>query len=154
LSRTRFDAALVEAARAAGATFLPRTEAAVAGVDADGRRVELVTHGHESPAKAITTARVVLVASGLGPACVSAGGEGPPLARSRAAAGSRVGAGCVLASFPDDYRAGTIFMAVGRRGYVGLVRVEDGRLNVAAAFEAGFLRWHGRAGDAAAAVLA
>jgi menaquinone-9 beta-reductase len=45
-------------------------------------------------------------------------------------------------------------MAVGRRGYVGLVRVEDGRLNVAAAFEGDFLRGHARAGGAAAAVLA
>jgi flavin-dependent dehydrogenase len=45
-------------------------------------------------------------------------------------------------------------MAVGRGGYVGLVRVEDGRLNVAAAFDREFLRSSGRPGAAAAAVLA
>jgi 2-polyprenyl-6-methoxyphenol hydroxylase-like FAD-dependent oxidoreductase len=60
----------------------------------------------------------------------------------------------VVAEFPELYHEQTIFMAVGRRGYVGLVRVEDGRLNVAAAFEGDFLRGHGRAGSAAAALLA
>jgi len=38
----------------------------------------------------------------------------------------------------------TIFMAVGREGYVGAVRVEDGSLNVAAAFEPVLVRhWGG-----------
>jgi flavin-dependent dehydrogenase len=80
--------------------------------------------------------------------------QGQPVARSEVAARSRIGAGCVVAGFPDFYRERTIFMAVGRRGYVGLVGVEDGRLNVAAAFEGDFLRGQGRAGRAAAAVLA
>ena len=31
---------------------------------------------------------------------------------------------------PDFYVPGTIFMATGRGGYVGLVRLEDGRLDV------------------------
>src|SRR5262249_6513266 len=37
---------------------------------------------------------------------------------------------------------GEIVMAIGNRGYVGLTRVEEGRLNVAAAIDAGLL--HGR----------
>jgi 2-polyprenyl-6-methoxyphenol hydroxylase-like FAD-dependent oxidoreductase len=45
-------------------------------------------------------------------------------------------------------------MATGRGGYVGLVRVEDGQLDVAAAFDVGFVRAHGGPGPAAAAVLA
>ncbi len=45
-------------------------------------------------------------------------------------------------------------MAVARQGYVGLVRVEDGSLNVAAAFEPELVRCHGTPGAAASAVLA
>ena len=44
-------------------------------------------------------------------------------------------------------------MAVGRRGYVGLTRVEDGSLNVAAAFDKGFLKASGGPGRAAVEVL-
>ena len=33
--------------------------------------------------------------------------------------------------------AGTIHMAVGPHGYVGAARLEDGRLNIAAAFDRG-----------------
>jgi len=45
-------------------------------------------------------------------------------------------------------------MAVGRRGYVGLVRVEDGGLDVAAAFDAEFVKSSGGLGAAAANILA
>jgi flavin-dependent dehydrogenase len=46
----------------------------------------------------------------------------------------------VSADGPDFYAPGTVFMAHGPAGYVGLVRLEDGRLNVAAAFDADALR--------------
>ena len=67
---------------------------------------------------------------------------------------SRIGAGCRLTIASSGYEEGTIFMAVARRGYVGLVRVEDGSLNVAAAFEPELVRRHGTTGAAASAVLA
>jgi 2-polyprenyl-6-methoxyphenol hydroxylase-like FAD-dependent oxidoreductase len=44
-------------------------------------------------------------------------------------------------------------MAVGRGGYVGAVRLEDGRLDLAAAFDAAFVRSAGGLGPAAADVL-
>jgi 2-polyprenyl-6-methoxyphenol hydroxylase-like FAD-dependent oxidoreductase len=44
-------------------------------------------------------------------------------------------------------------MAAGRRGYVGLVRVEDHSLNIAAAFDADFVRSRGSPALAAAAIL-
>lgn len=146
LSRVRFDAALVDAAQEAGARFLPETRAFVGAADADRRRVRLIQPGREATA----AARVVLVASGLGSSSL----KDVPAARAEVVAGSRVGAGCVVAGFPDLYRERTLFMAVGRHGYVGLVRVEDGSLNVAAAFDGGFVRSSGRPGCAAAAVLA
>jgi flavin-dependent dehydrogenase len=44
-------------------------------------------------------------------------------------------------------------MAVGTGGYVGLVRVEDGRLNLAAALDPGFVRRQGSLPAAASVVL-
>ena len=44
-------------------------------------------------------------------------------------------------------------MATGRGGYVGLVRVEDDRLDVAAAFDAAFVKSAGGLGPAAEAIL-
>jgi 2-polyprenyl-6-methoxyphenol hydroxylase-like FAD-dependent oxidoreductase len=69
-------------------------------------------------------------------------------------AGSRIGAGCVLDSAPGFYRGRTIFMAVGKEGYVGTVRVENGGINIAAAFEPALVRRLGSPGTAAAAIVA
>ncbi len=126
LSRERLDAALVDLAVASGAVFLPRTEGLVGPIQADARRVALVQVDRAVAARA----RVVLVATGLGQ--VRFEGESP--VKSRSTARSRIGAGCLVDNFPDVYHQGTVFMTVGRNGYVGLVRVEDGQLNVAAAF--------------------
>lgn len=54
---------------------------------------------------------------------------------------------------PPFFARGTIYMVAGRGGYVGLVRVEDDRLDVAAAFDPGFVRANGGLGPAAAAIL-
>ena len=94
-------------------------------------------------------ARLVLVAAGFGRYRSERGAD----TRTRIARGSRIGAGCQVEDAADFYRDHTIFMAVGRAGYVGMVRVEDGRLNVAAAFEPAFVRRLGTPGAAAAAVL-
>jgi flavin-dependent dehydrogenase len=145
LSRERFDNALVEAATDSGAQFLPKVLARVdAALDAT-RLVRLEQRGRTITA----SARVVLVAAGLGNHCL------PPHAAPRTwiAPGSRFGAGCFLHDAPDFYHFGTIFMAVGRSGYVGLVRVEDASLNVAAAFTPELVRSLGTPGRAAARIL-
>jgi flavin-dependent dehydrogenase len=54
---------------------------------------------------------------------------------------------------PAFYRPRTIFMACGRGGYLGLVRLEDGRLNLAMALEPATLRRFGRPGAFGAALL-
>jgi flavin-dependent dehydrogenase len=46
---------------------------------------------------------------------------------------SHIGAGCLTTSAEPGFYPGTISMACGRKGYVGLVLVDEGRLNVAAA---------------------
>jgi flavin-dependent dehydrogenase len=146
LSRARFDAALADAARAVGAAFLPETQALIEGVEGNRRRVRLAQRGRTSA----VTARVVLVAAGIG----HQGSEQEPDLNTEPSPHSRIGAGCGLEDFPDAYGEGTIFMAVGRRGYLGMVRVETGGLNLAAAFDADALREYGGLGKAAASVLA
>jgi menaquinone-9 beta-reductase len=145
LSRERLDAALVHRAVAAGTVFLSLTEGLVGPIQADARRVALVQVDRAVTAKA----RVVLVATGLGQ--VRFVGESP--VKNCSAGRSRSGAGCMVDTFPDAYHQGTVFMAVGRSGYVGLVRVEDGHLNVAAAFNKHYVKTTGSPGVAANRVL-
>jgi menaquinone-9 beta-reductase len=123
LSREAFDVALVAEAVKAGAEFRPGVTARLND--------------------ALAAARVVVVASGLG------GSDTAP------EVGSRIGAGVAVAAdaVPEFFTSGTIFMATARGGYVGLVRVEDGRLDVAAAFDVDFVRAEGGPGPAAEAIL-
>jgi menaquinone-9 beta-reductase len=145
LSRQAFDAALASEAVAAGAAFLPRTRAALLDADAAGRTVAL--HGPDDERR--TRAAVVLAADGLGGKLLARAGltEAPP------EPAARLGAGVVLADGPGFYAAGTVYMACGSGGYVGLVRLEDGRLDVAAALDAGLVRSCGGPGGAAARIL-
>ena len=55
---------------------------------------------------------------------------------------------------PQFFTQGSIFMATAKGGYVGLVRVEEDRLDVAAAFDVSFVKSQGGLGPAAEAVLA
>ena len=147
VSRARFDSALVDEAKRAGAAELTETRAVVEPVR-DGLRPVKLTHEGRTVR---VGARVVVSAGGLGNLALERDPLGP---KSRIAVGSRIGAGCFVLDAPSFYRQGTIFMAVGRAGYVGLVRVEDGELNVAAAFEPAFARSMGSLAAAASAVLA
>ena len=131
LSREAFDVALIDEAVNAGATFRSETRVQI-DETADGVEGVFLSGG--------LRARAVIVADGLN-----------GRAREEAAVvtpGSRIGAGAILAEAPDSYEAGTIHMATGRGGYVGLVRLEDGRLDVAAAFDAAFVQTHGLPGAA------
>ncbi len=150
VSRERFDAALVREAIAAGATFLPHTAASVHDADERGRSVSLRAESEPDRPAADVSARIVLVADGL---------SRSSLASQRAFAGqvlphSRIGAGCVVTRDVKRFTTGTVFMAVGRIGYVGIVRVEDGSLNVAAAIDPPAVRACGGLGVAAERVLA
>jgi flavin-dependent dehydrogenase len=146
LSRQALDAALVGTAVEAGASFLPRTRAERTD-GAPGGRTLLLRRGE---CEVRVTARVVLLAHGLGGG-VTAGQSG---FRVRTAPAARVGAGVVVDRAPDFYGPGTVFMACGGGGYVGLVRLEDGRLDLAAACDVGWLRRAGGPGRAATALLA
>jgi menaquinone-9 beta-reductase len=143
LSREAFDAALVREAIAAGAAFLPETRASGSSIDAEGRRVECRAASGDRAVQAA----IVVAADGL---------SGRSLVKERAVVrrGSRIGAGAIAAVAPCFFEPGVVYMACGDRGYVGLVRLEDGRLDVAAALDPAEVRRCGGPGQAAALVLA
>lgn len=146
LSRDRLDAELIRAAIRAGAAFLDETQAIAEVSTADACRVELKC----GPDQAAVYAKIVVVAGGLG--CRAFGdADGDDREASHA---SRVGAGTVLVHAPNDELApGTIYMACHRDGYVGLVRLEDGRLDIAAALDGSAIKKRSGMGPLVAEVL-
>lgn len=146
VSRDAFDAALVRAAIDAGADFFPRTHAVLQPGGSNARTVALHSESDSNDGSDkhdgdvilasasnsdFVTARVVLIADGLGNSTLSQVDEFP----SRVAKRSRIGLGARIEDSTAEFPAGTICMGVGRTGYVGAVRVEDGSLNVAAAVD-------------------
>ena len=145
LSRDALDAALVRTAVEAGAEFLPQTRAELLAPEHDTRSVGV----HQGDTSVRVPARVVLAADGLGGKLLARSEVGGAPGDTRA----RVGVGVVAAGGPGFYRPGTIYMACGAHGYVGVVRLEDGRLDLAAALDAAWIRAAGGPGRAAAALL-
>jgi flavin-dependent dehydrogenase len=127
LSREAFDAAMVRAALAAGAAFLPGTYATLAGAGPQGRIAFLRQGTREWP----TAARFVVAADGLSGRLLA----GERKMQNLIIRNSRIGAGAVVSGAPSFYERGTIHMACGDDGYVGLVRLEDGGVDIAAALE-------------------
>ncbi len=135
LSREALDTRLVEAAEAAGVEFQPGVKANLGDLHPDHREVNLGGRA--------VSARAVVLANGL------AGGHATPRA------GSRIGGGVIVprADTPSFYEPGTIYMATGRGGYSGVLVVEGGRVDVAAAFDPGFVKSCGGLGLASEALL-
>ena len=147
LSRASLDAALLEAARDAGAEVLFETRAAGDPTGAPRDDVRALRVSRDGEGEVRVAARVVLVAAGLGATLL----DGPV---ARPARGSRLGAGAVLEGAGAALPAGELHMACGARGYVGLVVAERGRLVVAAALDAATVAEAGGLGSAAAAIVA
>jgi flavin-dependent dehydrogenase len=145
LSREAFDAALVGAAIARGSAFLPQTQACLGQVGPATRTVVL-RQGEQTGA---VSARLVLAAGGLGSRLLHDGVR-PTIVTEH---GSWIGAGAIASAAPDFYTPQTIFMACGPGGYVGLVRLEDSRLDLAAAFDPAVVKRFRHPGEAAAQIL-
>lgn len=145
VSRGAFDAALVKEAVLSGAHFLPQTAASLDGGNHRARFVALQTIQQ----KAVVQTRIVLAADGIGGSFL----KDQDGFEASLAADARIGVGAIIESGPQFYQPGTIFMACGAGGYAGLVRVEGGRLNIAAALDPCFVRQAGGAGKAVAAMI-
>jgi flavin-dependent dehydrogenase len=138
ISRERLDFTIILEAINAGASFLEDTQGELGELE-NGFRQVLLKNGHREFS---TTARVVIAADGLG---------GRLLVRKKITShisgrNTRIGAGVILESAPDFYRTGKLFMACGKGGYLGLVRLEDGRLDLAAAMDPTMVKKHGSIG--------
>lgn len=143
LSREAFDGALVQAAISCGAAFYPGTRTSLGEARADHREI-LLPHGGTA---AVCKARVIVAADGLAGGLLAQ--EGARVTDSR----SRLGAGTIVDDPPNGYERGTIYMACDGGGYVGLVRIEDDRLDVAAALDAEFVKSRGGLAQAASGII-
>ena len=135
-SRAVMDHALFREAERAGAECWTGAHARVGSVEAGARAV----HVRRGRSETLVRASVVIDAAGLGGAPSTDRAEG-----GLVSADARVGLGAVLArgrlTRTREAGAGTriargeVRMVVGREGYVGLVVLEDGSLDVAAAVD-------------------
>ena len=140
LSRDTLDSQLVRMAIDAGAAWLPgavvrATEPIQEG--AGGVQIRLVVNkqDNEDPSQAgipgVLVADCVIIATGLATAIRSS----PSGSARRTSRKSRLGLGTVLPHDALQLERGKLVMAVAPFGYCGLVRLEDGRVDVAAAVD-------------------
>jgi flavin-dependent dehydrogenase len=151
VSREALDAALVRGAIVAGAAWLPETRVtAIDDVSEHGIVGVEIAHRSggpaESPRRSLVRGRMVVMATGLDRS-IRLSGES---AAARVdAVDSRVGLGCTLPPHAPGPEPGRLVMAVARHGYCGIVRLEDGRVDLAAAVDGAAV---GQAGGPAALV--
>jgi flavin-dependent dehydrogenase len=145
LSRRALDAALVRAAIEKGAAFLPSTDATLEPIADDFREVRLRRAGQGIKVKA----RIGVAADGLSGSFLKETPGMEPIV----VPGSPLGAGAVVDGGSELYLPGTIYMACTRDGYVGAVRLEDGRLDVAMAMDQSRMRSLGGAVAAVGQIL-
>ena len=150
LSRSRLDQALLEAAAAAGATVLTGTRAVLSATATNGQESKREVVLQKGIAKQSVSAKVVLLAAGLSHRAIDDETEISTSIEPH----SRIGAGCVLPKEAAGIPPGVLQMAVGRSGYVGLVRVESGEINLACAFDRPKLRSGGGASMVCQKILA
>ena len=143
LSRNKFDNALIESGVDRGVTFFSESTAQVLNASPSGRAVQL----QNKDGTQIVNAKIVLVADGLGGRSLDRHAEFDFITD----ANSRFGCGTIVDDAPDYYQSGRIYMACANGGYVGLVRLEDGRVDIAAALDREFSRAH--SGPARAATM-
>ncbi len=129
ISRETFDEALARVAETAGVDVRTGTRATVVGREPGAIRLRLDSKGTSG----VVSARVVVDATGL-----VSGLDRTERDRARTVVpGSRIGLGAVFGAGAIDLPFGELVMVVGRRGYVGLVRDEHGRVTVGAAVDRG-----------------
>ena len=124
ISRTAFDPLLIGHAITCGAHFLDQT-------------VIHIRNGTAMIGQHALTAGIIVVSDGLKGTALDE--THAPVVQSKA----RLGVGVILDVPPETYPPGVIHMACNAQGYVGMVRVEEGRLNLAAAIDAQAIARHG-----------
>lgn len=134
LSREKFDQALIDCAVEKGVHFLPETQAILGDGIKNGRLITLRQDSKETT----VSSSVIVAANGLDQSFLK-GTEFKTFTREN----SYVGLGTILKEAPDFYQPGIIWMAHGKAGYIGFVRLEDDRMNIAAALDPKAIREKG-----------
>ncbi len=134
ISRERLDTALLKAAISSGAELISGLSATVSAASNDWRTVTLSAAKTDGE---ILRARLVLSCRGL-----SHHGIDGSCLQETVATNSKIGVAAILPEHPAFFPS-TIYMASGNEGYLGLVRLEDGRLNMAAAIKSKATNRHG-----------
>ena len=156
LSRETLDTAIVEEAIGSGVAWLPGVDVVAVAADEEAA-VRVTLRSVADGAVASLGADRCVLATGLAERVRGEWTENGPRARRGAlAAGKRclIGVGTTLPADAVDLPPGELRMTVGRRGYCGLVRLEDGRIDLAAAIDRAALREGVGAAGAIRAVLA
>jgi flavin-dependent dehydrogenase len=150
-SRPAFDCALAQEAVRAGAAMLDSTSASLVSL-ANARPRLLLRRGVD---RAQVQARVVVAADGLAGSLLrgSEAFAGPAAKGTSVHPRSRIGLSAMLGTEPPWVAGGTIHMFAAPRGYVGAVRLEDGRVNLAAAVDPRFIAESGGPSCAIAAIF-
>lgn len=150
ISREELDEMLVQAAIMSGADFLPHATAQVLPKDSRDespfRSVELTDPAGR---RVRLEAPVIIAADGLGHPSLRQCPEFVDHVPKRA----RMGLGATLSTSAAGFDFGTITMTIGRFGYVGAVRLRDGRLHLAASVDPRALEETHRPADLVARIL-
>lgn len=128
IGRPAFDLALVRLAQAAGVTVMTSAQAVVEPSQHYASRTVTVTHNNTRHAY---RARIVICADGLARTSIRHLSEFPV----DTVPDTRVGIGAIVNDDSGRWPAADITMVVARHGYVGISRINDSQLNVAAAVE-------------------
>ena len=142
LGRDRLDTSLVDAAVDAGVEVSFETTAKVENDEVILTRSGTETIPHHRP-------QAVLVADGLGGRALD-----DPRFAWRVRRNGRFGAGVVVAAATDAPPPGHLCMLADHTGYLGVVRLPDDRIDLAAAFDSRAVRTAGGPGRVAARLLA
>ena len=127
------DTELTRHAVSIGVNVLFRTDATLGELLPDGRQVKLIRDG----AALSVSAQAVMAASGLASNLF----RNEPDFQTRISRKSKIGVNAILSQAnrgnhaEDTWRDHVIYMVCGKSGYVGMVRLEDGTLDVAGALD-------------------
>jgi flavin-dependent dehydrogenase len=127
ISRQALDGAIVEAAIARGCSFKSETTAQV-GASLDGARTVILRHGSEEIS---VRSRYVVVGDGISGTSL----KGEAVFAPQVAPTSRIGIGVLIPNYPSGLHLGEINMYCGEKGYLGMIIVENGMIDAAAAID-------------------
>ncbi len=145
LSRGALDHAMIGAAQQAGASFYEQATATALDVRANEVNIAVRERGRTRTIRA----RVLVVADGLAGRLLDC-----VLGRRIHRQGGPIGVGTMLEADASAIDEGVVELAIGATGYVGIARVESGKIDIAAALDPASVSRHGGVAPAIRSIAA